>query len=57
MVRREVPWASRRSLSSSITKASDSPTERPTWIACPLAVSVPPGRAGRRNESDSSAVV
>ena len=37
MVSREVPWAISRSLSSSITKTSDRPTERPTWIACPPA--------------------
>ena len=30
---------------------------RPTWIDWPLAVSVAPGRAGRRKVSESSAVV
>ena len=57
MVSREVPWAISRSASSSITNTSDRPTERPTWIACPPASSVAPIRAGRRKESDSSAVV
>ena len=57
MVSREVPCAIRRSVPCSSTKASESPTERPTWIAWPPAVSMPPGRAGRRNDNDSSAVV
>ena len=54
---REVPWAIRVSSRESSTKTSVSPMVRPTWIDWPPAVSVAPGRAGRRKVSESSAVV
>jgi hypothetical protein len=52
-----VPCAISLSVPSSITNASESATERPTWIAWPLAVTVHPSCAGRRKVIDSSAVV